>query len=72
MEFLSRLDVGEECIVTGIEGGIGLRHNLSLRDIREGVRLRVVSSRGRMTVEVGRSMVSIGRGMAEKIKVRVL
>lgn len=45
------------------------RHKLSLRGITEGSIVRVISNIGPVTVEVDRNVVSIGRGMADRIMV---
>jgi Fe2+ transport system protein FeoA len=45
------------------------RQKLSLRGITEGSIVRVISNMGPVTVEVDRNIVSIGRGMAQKIRV---
>lgn len=58
--------------VVKINGGYDLRKKLSLRGIFPGKIIRVISIFGPVTVEVNRSMVSIGSGMAQKIKVERL
>jgi ferrous iron transport protein A len=45
------------------------RQKLSLRGITEVSIVRVISNIGPVTVEVDRNVVSIGRGMAHKIRV---
>ena len=67
---LSRLKPGEVGRVMAVEGGHGIRQKLFLRGLFEGSVVRVISSYGPVTVEVDRSTVSIGRGMAQKIIVR--
>jgi len=53
-----------------IGGGHGIRQKLNLRGISEGSVVRVISnSSGPVTIEVDRNTVSIGRGMARKIRV---
>ncbi len=69
---LNHLDVGEEGRIVSIEGGRGFRQKLALRGVREGSIVRVISYHGPLTVEVDSSMVSMGRGMASKIRVRRL
>ena len=66
---LDELKPGELARVIAVEGGYGLRQRLSLRGISEGSFLRVISNQGPVTVEVDRNTVSIGRGMACKIRV---
>ena len=64
---LSQVGIGEMARIVAIEGGRGLRQKLYLRGLFEGKVVRVVSNYGPMTVEVDRSVVAIGRGMAQKI-----
>ena len=64
---LSQLGTGEMARIVAIRGGRGLRQKLFLRGLFEGKVVRVVSNYGPVTVEVDRSVVTIGRGMARKI-----
>ena len=66
---LTQLRIGETARIMTIEGGWGLRQKLLLRGLIEGKVVRVVSNYGPVTVEVDRSVVAIGRGMARKIMV---
>jgi ferrous iron transport protein A len=66
---LTQLRAGETARIVAIEGGRGLKQKLLLRGLFEGKLLRVVSNRGPVTVEIDRSIVAIGRGMAQKIVV---
>jgi len=66
---LSQMRPGELAQIVTIEGGHGLRQKLFLRGIFEGSIVRVVSCQGPITVEIDRNMVSMGRGMAQKINV---
>lgn len=67
---LTQLRPGEWARIAAIEGGRGLRQRLLLRGLFEGNVVRVISKHGPITVEVGRNTVSIGRGMAQKVRVR--
>lgn len=67
---LSNLDSEQWARVIGVTGGKKLRQKLALRGISEGENLKVVSTRGPVTVKVNGNTVSIGRGMARKVKVR--
>jgi len=67
---LSHLKPGEAGRVMAVEGGHGIRQKLFLRGLFEGSVVRVISCYGPVTVEVDRSTVSIGRGMAQKIIVK--
>jgi Fe2+ transport system protein FeoA len=53
-----------------VEGGHGIRQKLFLRGLFEGSVVRMISCYGPVTIEVDRNMVSIGRGMAQKVIVR--
>lgn len=66
---LSEMNEGELVKITTISGGPGLRQRLSLSGLMEGNVVRIISSRGPITIEVNRSVVSLGRGMARKIRV---
>ena len=66
---LTQLGIGEEAKIVAIGGGRGLRQKLFLRGLFEGKAVRVISNYGPMTIEVDRSIVAIGRGMAQKIVV---
>ncbi|MFP4136162.1 MAG: ferrous iron transport protein A [Candidatus Acetothermia bacterium] len=66
---LSRLDSEQHVRVIGISGGKSIRQKLALRGISEGENLRIISNRGPVTVKVNGNTVTIGRGMASKVKV---
>ncbi|MBU3925529.1 MAG: ferrous iron transport protein A [Euryarchaeota archaeon] len=60
---------GEPARIVDIGGGHGIRQKLNLRGIYEGSIVRVISRNGPVTIEVDRNIVSIGCGMAQKIRV---
>ena len=64
---LSQLRTGEIARIVSIEGGRGLSQKLFLRGLFEGKVVRVISDYGPMTVEVDRNIVTIGRGMTQRI-----
>jgi len=64
---LSQLGIGEMARIAAVEGGRGLRQKLYLRGLFEGKVVRMISNYGPVTVEVDRSVVAIGRGIAQKI-----
>ncbi len=71
MPRLTYLRPGETGVVAQIMGGHGLRQKLALRGIKEGSRVRMISSSiGPVVVECGGSQVALGRGMARRIMVR--
>ena len=67
---IAELKAGEWAKILTIEGGHGLRQKLLLRGIFEGSLVRVISNRGPITIEINRNIVSLGRGMARRIRVR--
>ncbi|RKY29979.1 MAG: ferrous iron transport protein A [Candidatus Omnitrophota bacterium] len=70
---LINLRPGEWGKVVAIGGGHGIRQKLSLRDIQEGSKIRMISSYpGPVIIEVNRNMVALGRGMAGNIMVQKL
>jgi len=67
---LSQIKPGISARIMEIGGGHGIRQKLNLMGISEGRIVRVISnSSGPVTIEVDRNTVSIGRGMARKIRV---
>ncbi len=66
---LSQMKTGEPVRIVDIGGGHGIRQKLNLRGISEGSIVRVISTNGPVTIEVDRNVLSIGRGMAQKIRV---
>jgi len=67
---ITELKAGEWAKILTIEGGYGFRQKLLLRGIFEGSLVRVISNRGPVTIEIDRNIVSLGRGMAKRIRVR--
>ncbi len=66
---LAQLGTDESARIIAIEGGQGMRQKLFLRGLMEGKVVRIVSNHGPVAVEVDRSVVAIGWGMAQKIRV---
>ena len=66
---MAKMKPGDPARIVEIGGGHGIRQKLNLRGISEGSVVRVISANGPITIEVDRSVVSIGRGMAQKIRV---
>ena len=66
---LSQMKPGEPARIVDIGGGHGIRQKLNLRGISEGSIVRVISTNGPVTIEVDRNVLSIGRRMAQKIRV---
>ncbi len=67
---LKSLNENQRARVISITGGSSLRQKLALRGISEGVDLKVISTRGPVTVNIDGNIVTIGRGMAGKVRVR--
>jgi ferrous iron transport protein A len=70
----ARMHSGQTGRVVQIHGGHGLVNRLSALGIRPGKRITKISSmfmRGPVTIQVDRSQVAIGFGMAAKIIVEL-
>jgi ferrous iron transport protein A len=71
---LARMRAGQSGIVAQLQGGHGLVNRLSALGIIPGKKITKISSmlmRGPVTVEVDRTRVAIGFGMASKILVQL-
>lgn len=67
---LTELNPDDLARIVAIEGGRGLRENLSRRGLSEGCRIRIINTvSGPVLVEVRGAVIALGRGMAEKIRV---
>ena len=66
---LTQIGPGESARIVAIDGGHTLRQKLYLRGLFEGSVVRVISNNGPITIEIDRNMISIGRRMAQKIRV---
>lgn len=66
---LLQIKPDEPARIVDIGGGCGIRQKLNLRGISEGSIVRVISTNGPITIEVDRNVLSIGRRMAQKIRV---
>jgi len=72
---LVHLNRGDSGRIIEIHGGPGFRRRLNVLGVREGQIVKVVSRqplRGPLTISVGYSQMTIGRGMAHKIIVEVI
>jgi ferrous iron transport protein A len=69
---LSDTKVGCEYELLGFDGGGGLRERINSMGLNSGAILRVIanSGHGPVGIEVKQARLGIGRGMAQKIKVR--
>ena len=71
---LARLQSGQRGTIVQIEAGHGLVNRLAALGIRPGKRITKVSSmlmRGPVTIEVDRTQVAIGFGMANRVIVEL-
>jgi ferrous iron transport protein A len=71
---LTRMRSGQNAIVIGIEGGHGMVNRLSTLGIIPGKKITKISSmvmRGPVTIEVDRTQVALGFGMAGHIMVQI-
>lgn len=71
---LTQMQAGQSGIVVQIAGGRGLTSRLNALGIFPGKRITKISSalmRGPVTIEVDRTQVAIGFGMASRITVRL-
>ena len=67
---LVRMQIGQSGVVVQIQGGHGLVNRLNSLGIRPSKRITKISSmimRGPVTIEVDRTQVAIGFGMARRI-----
>jgi ferrous iron transport protein A len=72
---LGILEPGEKAVVAAIHGGCGVIGRLDSMGIRPGVILEKISGqpfRGPVVVQIGRSRIALGFGMARKIRVEIL
>ncbi len=68
---LSELPPEEEALITGVNGGYGFRKKMLNRGVVEGIKVRVLSRCGPITVVLNQqNTITLGRGMAERIEVR--
>ena len=69
---LMHLKNNQSARIKHIHGGLGLRKRLNSLGIREGQIVKLVSKQplmGPLTISVGNTQMTIGRGMAHKILV---
>jgi len=67
---LTQMQSGQSGVIVRIEGGHGLVNRLAGLNVRPGKRITKISAmlmRGPVTIEVDRTQVAIGFGMANKI-----
>jgi ferrous iron transport protein A len=72
-KLLTELILGQEGTIVAVRGGRGLQSRLRNLGLIEGQRIRKLSALswgGPVVVEVKRTQIAIGRGMAGRIAVR--
>ncbi len=69
---LSDTKVGGEYEFVGLDGGAGLREKINSMGLNSGAILKITnnSGHGPVGLEVRQTKLGIGRGMAQKIRVR--
>ena len=71
---LIKLDINQEGIIHALEGGANFQNRLQALNIRIGKRIRKISKnpfRGPIVIEIDRSQVALGHGMAKKVMIEV-
>ncbi|MDD4299362.1 MAG: FeoA family protein [Methanomicrobium sp.] len=67
---LTSLEKNETALIKNVEGGAGVKQQLSLRGLCEGVKIRIVDcSCGPVILDINGSTLALGRGIAGKITV---
>ena len=72
-KLLTELNQGQEGTIISVQGGRGLQSRLRNLGLIEGQRIRKLSALawgGPVVVEVKRTQIAIGRGMARRILLR--
>jgi ferrous iron transport protein A len=71
--YLDTAVVGQSYTMLGLEGGSRFREKIYSMGLNPGVKFVIVqnSGHGPIEIEVRRSKLAIGRGMASRIKVRL-
>jgi len=69
MTRLDQLKPDESARIVAIDGEYELRKKLFSKGITEDNIVRVISSYGLITFEIGRKTFAVGRGIAQKIRV---
>ena len=72
---LTQLPPNTKAKIIAVEGGYGLQRKLHVMGIRKGQIIKIVSRqpfRGPVTITLGGSQLTLGRGMAQKILVEVI
>jgi Fe2+ transport system protein FeoA len=69
---LSSAEVGKSYVLLALIGGANFREKISSMGLNSGVKLRIIanSGHGPVGLEVRNTRLGIGRGMAERIRVR--
>ena len=69
---LSSAEVGKEYVLVGFDGGQAFREKIYSMGLNSGAHFKIIanSGHGPVGVEVRQTRLGIGRGMAERIRVR--
>jgi ferrous iron transport protein A len=72
---LSKLPMEKKGRINDIQGGLEFQRRLCTMGIRKDQEIKILSKqpfRGPITIQISGCMVTIGQGMAQKIKVEVM
>lgn len=72
---LAELQHNTKARIADIQGGRGIHRKLQVRGITKGETVKIISRqpfRGPITIAIGNSQLTLGRGMASKILVEVV
>ena len=69
---LSHAEVGRIYVLEGLDGGAAFREKICSMGLNTGAQFRIIanSGHGPVGLEVRQTRLGIGRGMAEKIRIR--
>ena len=72
MLYLSEAVEGKVYVMLEVDGGHGIRQRLYSMGLNPGVKFKVINNigRGPVGIEVRDTKLAIGRGMAQRIKIR--
>ena len=71
---LSEMKSGQEGIVTEVMGGVSMIRKLDALGVRAGKKIKKISAalrRGPLVFEVEKTQIAVGRGIAQKILIKI-
>lgn len=72
---LTMVPYAKKAQIVVLEGGHGFQRKMHVMGLRVGKIVRIVTKQplhGPITIEIGKSQVTIGKGMAQRIMVKVI